>query len=154
MSVNDLRLVLVDGTIVKDGQLEKSERGIVYLPFCIASNKSYKKDGKYEKITDFFDLCLFGTYAEKCSQLLKKGMRVRVECELGTYKDPTSNYKHYTLRAKNIVVVDFPRKKESENDSDIENPEATDFPNLENEFETKAHDEIFKAIMQERAQIW
>lgn len=65
MSVNDLRIGILEGTITKDTELKHSETTHKpYVQFCIASNKSIKKNGNYEKDTVFFDLCLFGKMAE------------------------------------------------------------------------------------------
>lgn len=115
MSKNDLRLVVLEGTIVRDARLETSKNGLTYLPFTIASNQSYKTDEGYKEKTDFFNLSLFGMYAQKCATLLKKGMEVRVEGELGTVKDAKSNYTYCMVYVKKVTVTRFPRKKEEEN---------------------------------------
>jgi single-stranded DNA-binding protein len=55
MSVNDLRIGILEGTITKDTELKHSETTHKpYVQFCIASNKSIKKNGNYEKDTVFF----------------------------------------------------------------------------------------------------
>lgn len=127
MSVNDLRIGILEGTITKDTELKHSETTHKpYVQFCIASNKSIKKNGNYEKDTVFFDLCLFGKMVEVYAGILKKGMEVRVEGEIRTKKDE-NNHKTLVFYVGKLRITSFPHKKEGEKNTTVESSTEEDF---------------------------
>ena len=101
MSVNDLRIGILEGTITKDTELKHSETTHKpYVQFCIASNKSIKKNGNYEKDTVFFDLFI----EEKFSFEIKKVIFLPYIIRFYTffYDNPNFSQKHKNKYFKNI----------------------------------------------------
>ena len=70
------------GRIVKDAELKKTEKGLSYCEFTIASNLSFLKNQKYEEFTNYFSYCIFDKYAENIFKYLKKGTLVCVKSQL------------------------------------------------------------------------
>lgn len=77
----DTNNITIIGRLTKDAELKQSEYSIGF--FTIAVNRKKKHtDGNYEDEASFFDVNVFGRYAETIIDRLKKGVQVCVTGEL------------------------------------------------------------------------
>jgi len=77
--MNNLNSILIEGTIVRDLELQKTPKGTSVCNFALASNRFYKTDaGGFEKEVSFFNVEVWGKLAEALPAKGKKGSGVRV----------------------------------------------------------------------------
>jgi len=77
----DTNTTTLIGRLTKDAELKQSEYSVSF--FTIAVNRKKKQtDGNYEEEASFFDVNIFGKYAEIIIDRLKKGVQVCVTGEL------------------------------------------------------------------------
>jgi single-strand DNA-binding protein len=80
--MNDLNQLALNGRLTRDAELKYANSGTAICNFSLASNRSVKKDGKYEDEANFFDCTLFGKSAENLCKYLVKGQQVSISGEL------------------------------------------------------------------------
>ena len=98
MSINKF---IVAGNICRDPELRSTPSGVAVLQFAIANNE-YAKDGTQR--TNFFDCNMFGSRAEKLSDILAKGMKV---CVLGRVQQENwQDKKTGASRSRHVIIVD------------------------------------------------
>lgn len=80
MAINSVSL---SGNLARDPELKTSGATII-CNFCIAVDDSVKNrdTGQWERVPNFFDVSIFGKYAEAVAQRLHKGARVFVDGKL------------------------------------------------------------------------
>ena len=74
MGKKDLNVLVIQGGVTKDVELNYGSEGNAYTNFSIAHTKGEKKQ--------YFDVAAFGKLAEICSQYLKKGSQVILTGEI------------------------------------------------------------------------
>lgn len=116
MDVNELFL---EGRLVRDA--EYSVKGDVKVSrFTLVHNRAKKNDkGEYEEKPNFFNLAIFGNYAEKLTGALVKGRKVLVVGYLviSTYEKDGVRHDKPQIRVKDIRLGMLPssgNKKEPE----------------------------------------
>lgn len=75
---DDLNSITISGNVTRDIELKKSASGMSVGKFSVASNKSVKSGDSYEKKATFFNVVVFGKYAETLAKFVKKGSPVVV----------------------------------------------------------------------------
>ncbi len=80
--MNDINQLTILGNIVRDAELKMTSGGFGILRLTIAVSKTIKKDGDYKKSTSFFDIVVFGKYAESLVTICTKGKKIAVTGEL------------------------------------------------------------------------
>jgi single-strand DNA-binding protein len=76
--MNSLNSVLLEGNLVRDPEERRTSSDTVICSFCIAVNRSYKKDDDYVKEVSYFDIEVWAGLGEICIKNLTKGRGVRV----------------------------------------------------------------------------
>ena len=66
------------GHLVKDAELVTTANGVIYSKFTVANNSVKKHNDQYEQYTSYFDLKVFGKFAESINKYLVKGQTVAV----------------------------------------------------------------------------
>jgi single-strand DNA-binding protein len=100
--MEDTNNLTIIGRIVKDAELKQSEYPICY--FTIAVNRSKKnKEGQREGEASFFDINVFGKYAEIMVERLKKSVMV---CITGELKQERWEDKQQQKRSHVVITAD------------------------------------------------
>ena len=77
--MNPLNSILLEGNVVRDVQVRKTQKGTPVCNFTIASNRTYKSEaGSFEREVYFFDIEAWGKLSDICSENCSKGRGVRV----------------------------------------------------------------------------
>ena len=66
------------GNLTKDPELRSTPSGQKVGSFSLALNRSYKVDDQWQEATDFVDVVMWGTLAERVKQYVFKGRPVLV----------------------------------------------------------------------------
>lgn len=81
--MSDINLVVLEGHLTKNAELSYLQTGTAICKFAIANNKSKKNQaGEYESIASFFDVELWGPYAQAMAPHLTKGRHVTIQGRL------------------------------------------------------------------------
>ncbi len=92
------RVILI-GNLGRDPEVRRLENGAVVAKFSIATNENYKdKSGEWQTQTEWHDIVVWRTLAERAESTLKKGMAVYLEGKLihRTWKDQDDNNRKTT----------------------------------------------------------
>ena len=106
--------VILIGNLGRDPEVRRLENGAVVAKFTIATSESYKdKSGAWQEQTEWHNIVVWRTLAERAETQLKKGMPVYIEGKLThrSWKDQDGNDRYITE-----VVANYFRslaKKES-----------------------------------------
>jgi single-strand DNA-binding protein len=76
--MNNLNSILVEGNLVRDPELNHTQKGTPVCKFSIATNRFFKLDDEYQREVSFFDVTTWARLAEVCNEFLKKGRGVRI----------------------------------------------------------------------------
>ena len=105
--VIDTNVTTIIGRLTKDAELKQEPLQIGF--FTIATNQKKKNsDGSQEPEASFFDVNVFGNYAEVIIPQLKKGQQVSIIAELKQerWTDKEGNKKtRILLVAKSIQII-------------------------------------------------
>lgn len=108
------RVVLL-GNLTKDPQYFKTQSGISYARFTVATTKKY---GQNEE-TAFIGCIAWRGAADYLNQYAKKGSLVAVEGHIstGSYDDKTTGKKVYTtdVTADNVKLINGPKEPQDSN---------------------------------------
>lgn len=75
--------VILIGNLGKDPEVRRLENGAVVAKFSLATNESYKdKGGEWQTQTEWHDIIVWRTLAERAEQQLKKGSQIYMEGKL------------------------------------------------------------------------
>jgi single-strand DNA-binding protein len=98
--------VFLLGNLGSDPQIKFTKDGVMMAVFRLATNEFIRRNGTYEKITDWHTVRAFGKLADFCSKL-KKGDRVFVEGKLRSTSFESDNklYRVSMVIAKSIKVI-------------------------------------------------
>ncbi|MEN0002733.1 MAG: single-stranded DNA-binding protein [Bacteroidota bacterium] len=92
------RVILI-GNLGRDPEVRRLENGAVVAKFSIATNENYKdKSGEWQKQTEWHDIVLWRTLAERAERDLKKGLAIYLEGKLThrTWQDQDGNNRKTT----------------------------------------------------------
>ncbi len=92
------RVILI-GNLGRDPEVRRLENGAVVAKFPIATNESYRdKSGEWQTLTEWHDVVVWRTLAERAESQLKKGSLVYVEGKLThrTWQDQDGNNRYST----------------------------------------------------------
>ncbi|MDY2840446.1 MAG: single-stranded DNA-binding protein [Treponema sp.] len=77
--MNQLNSLIIEGNVVKNGELSEPTKGFKVCVFPVAVNRFYKnKNGEGVSEVSYFDVQTFGKMAELCEKQAEKGRGVRV----------------------------------------------------------------------------
>ncbi len=79
---NDINSVVLIGRVTRDAELKYTNAGTAICKFSIASNKKRKSGNDYIEEVSYFDITIWGKFAESISQYLNKGQQVCINGEL------------------------------------------------------------------------
>ncbi|NBC10074.1 MAG: single-stranded DNA-binding protein [Bacteroidetes bacterium] len=109
------RVILI-GNLGKDPEVRRLENGAVVAKFPVATNENYKdKSGEWQTITDWHDVVVWRTLAERAENTLTKGDQVYVEGKLShrTWQDKDGNNRRTTEVVANYFRIVNRRDKSS-----------------------------------------
>lgn len=104
------------GNVGKDPEY-KDVNGQGLLKFSLATPDGYKdKDGKWQDVTDWHNVVVWGRMAETLRQYIAKGSKLFVEGKLKTRTYEKNGEKRYTTEvvARDIVLCGDKRESSSE----------------------------------------
>jgi single-strand DNA-binding protein len=125
--------VFLLGNLGSDPQVKFTKDGVMMVIFRVATNEFIRRNGTYEKVTDWHTVRVFGKLAEFCSKL-KKGDRVFIEGKLKSSSFEIDNkiFRVSTVIAKSVKLIPQGLTKEEINRGEIYNNEDgevdEDFP--------------------------
>jgi len=113
--MNNLNTVLIEGQLTRDPFLTASAAQTVMCKMSLANNRYYlNKDGKWKQDPSYFSVYVFGSVAETCLRVLKKGRGIRVVGRLKQYSWPEAGI----TREKVAILAEHiefqPEKKQEE----------------------------------------
>jgi single-strand DNA-binding protein len=116
--------VFLLGNLGSDPQVKFTKDGVMMVIFRVATNEFIRKNGTYEKVTDWHTVRVFGKLAEFCSKL-KKGDRVFIEGKLKSSSFEIDNkiFRVSTVIAKSVKLIPQGITKEEIDISEIYNNE-------------------------------
>lgn len=123
------RVILI-GNLGRDPEVRRLENGAVVAKFSIATNENYRdKSGEWQSLTEWHDIVLWRSLAERAETQLKKGMPVYVEGKLThrTWEDQDGNKRKTTE-----VVGNYFRSLASRRDG--EGGPGNYFPSADDEY--------------------
>lgn len=126
------RVILI-GNLGRDPEVRRLENGAVVAKFPMATNESYKdKSGEWQTLTEWHDIVVWRSLAERAEAQLKKGMPVYVEGKLThrTWEDQDGNKRRTTE-----VVANYFRSLASRRDGD---GGGGYFPSADDEYTTRS----------------
>lgn len=80
------------GNVVRDPIFKTTNNGKFYCRFSIAVESSYRKDNKYIKATEFFNLVAWEKMAQFCEKSIKQGTRIFVTATPKNYRPQDSKF--------------------------------------------------------------
>lgn len=109
--------VILIGNLGRDPELKHFENGGMIAKFPLATNENYRdKAGEWQTITDWHNIILRGSAAERAEKNLHKGDTIYVEGKIRTRKWQDANGNdHYTTE---IFVLSYRILSKRENNSE------------------------------------
>jgi len=101
------RVILI-GNLGKDPEVRRLENGAVVAKFSVATDENYKdKSGEWQTITDWHNVVVWRTLAERAESTLNKGMQVYVEGKLShrSWQDKDGNNRRTTEVVANYFRI-------------------------------------------------
>jgi len=101
------RVILI-GNLGKDPEVRRLENGAVVAKFSIATNENYKdRSGEWQTLTEWHDIVVWRTLAERAESSLSKGDAVYVEGKLThrSWQDQDGNNRRTTEVVANYFRV-------------------------------------------------
>ncbi|MCB0628637.1 MAG: single-stranded DNA-binding protein [Saprospiraceae bacterium] len=92
------RVILI-GNLGKDPEVRRLENGAVVAKFSVATNENYRdKSGEWQTLTEWHDVVVWRSLAERAETQLKKGMLVYVDGKLThrSWEDQDGNKRRTT----------------------------------------------------------
>lgn len=110
------RVILI-GNLGRDPEVRRLETGAVVAKFSLATNESYKdKNGEWQTQTEWHDVVVWRTLAERAESTLKKGMSVYIEGKLThrNWQDQDGNTRYATeVVASYFRIISGSRREEA-----------------------------------------
>ena len=114
---NDLNNVTVSGNLTRDPELRNTTGGTSVANLGIAVNKSRKVDDEYVDAVSFFDVTVWGNYAELVARKLQKGDAISLTGEVEQQRweaEDGSKRSKVVIIARQIVGAGMFRSKDDE----------------------------------------
>lgn len=92
------RVILI-GNLGRDPEVRRLENGAVVAKFSVATNENYKdKSGEWQTQTEWHDIVVWRSLAERAEQQLKKGAQIYLEGKLThrSWQDQEGNNRRTT----------------------------------------------------------
>lgn len=92
------RVILI-GNLGRDPEMRRLENGVTVAKFPIATNENYRdKNGEWQTLTEWHDIVVWRSLADRAEAQLKKGMPVYIEGKLThrTWQDQDGNNRKTT----------------------------------------------------------
>lgn len=92
------RVILI-GNLGRDPEVRRLENGAVVAKFSVATNENYKdKSGEWQTQTEWHDVVVWRSLAERAEQQLKKGAQIYLEGKLThrSWQDQEGNNRRTT----------------------------------------------------------
>lgn len=125
MPATNINSVTMNGNLTKEPDL-KEAGGTSVCELRIATNSSFKKDGKWESKAHFFQVNVWGAQGENCAKYLKKGSKVsilgRLEYQQWKNKDDQVNSRVIIVANQIEFLANYKTTeevKESESDDSL-----------------------------------
>ena len=120
MSLNSVNIM---GNLTRDPEMKYIPSGKAVCSLSIANNRVYTKNG--EKVTEvsYFDVEVWGLFAENCSKYLTKGNGIIVEGRLRQDRWEKDGKAHSRVRITANAVHFLPKKQN--NNADESQPAAS-----------------------------
>ncbi|MEZ5040630.1 MAG: single-stranded DNA-binding protein [Saprospiraceae bacterium] len=121
------RVILI-GNLGRDPEVRRLENGAVVAKFSIATNENYKdKGGEWQTQTEWHDVVVWRSLAERAEQQLKKGGQVYLEGKLThrTWQDQEGNNRRTTEVVGNYFRL-LSRREGGSSDGGSDFPSAND----------------------------
>ena len=99
------RVILI-GNLGRDPEVRRLENGAVVAKFSVATNENYKdKSGEWQTQTEWHDVVVWRSLAERAEQQLKKGAQIYLEGKLThrKYQDKEGNDRYITEVVANTL---------------------------------------------------
>ncbi len=80
--MTDTNHVIIIGRLTRDAETRYTTSGTCTTKASIATNRSVKRDDKWQDEASFFDVTIWGKMAEGLSKYLTKGTQIAVDGEL------------------------------------------------------------------------
>ena len=120
--MNFLNKAQIIGNLTRDPEIRELKNGQNVCTLGVATNRHWKTpDGNYQEEVEFHNVVCWGKLAELAEKLLQKGTKVFFEGRLRTRNwEDENGIKHYRTEivAQDMIVLS--RKKESENNEEID----------------------------------
>jgi single-strand DNA-binding protein len=98
------RVILI-GNLGRDPEVRSLENGAMVAKFSLATSESYRdKENNWQELTEWHDIIVWRTVAERAEKSLKKGMTIYLEGKLThrTWQDKDGNNRKTTE-----IVADY-----------------------------------------------
>jgi single-strand DNA-binding protein len=124
------RVILI-GNLGRDPEVRRLENGAMVAKFPIATNENYKdRNGEWQQQTEWHDIVVWRSLAERAENTLKKGMAVYIEGKLThrTWQDQDGNNRRTTEVVANYfrILSSTGGRKDSSGDGGGYFPSAND----------------------------
>ncbi len=124
-----LNKVMIIGRLGRDPELRYTPSGRAVSTFTVATSRSWNtSNGERRTETEWFNVVAWGSLAEICNQLLRKGTQVYIEGRLHTRRwEDENGVRHYRTEivANEMVVLS------DRNHHNAPTPEASDQATVE-----------------------
>lgn len=117
--------VIQIGRLTKAAEMKISKTGSAIVSFTIGVSELCKaENGEFATRSNFFDVVMFGKYAQACMQSLTKGREVAIKGRLKQerWMKDGKNYSRVVIYAEDLQVLREPKAHET-----VEEPPSTDF---------------------------
>lgn len=116
--MTDLNTVCLVGRLAQDAAVETKPSGLVICKFTLVVNRNKKKkdSDEWESKPSFINMTIFGNFAEKISEKLKKGVTVAVNGHLeeDVWLDGNTKKSKLTVKPDSLNVISY--KKAADTD--------------------------------------
>jgi len=119
-----MNLITITGNVGKDSELKHLQSGTAILTFSLAVERNYQKD-KDNKVSDWFNVTLFGKYGEIMANHIKKGTKVLVSGEMQITYDKEKQKTYTNVNADKVEMLKWA------NDSSDKEIKESDFAAVE-----------------------
>lgn len=116
--------VIEIGRLTKNAEMKLSKAGSAIVNFTIGVSELCKaENGEFATRSNFFDVVMFGRYAQACMQSLTKGREVAIKGRLKQerWTKDGKNYSRIVIYAEDLQVL-----REPKNQGTVEEPPNMD----------------------------
>ena len=103
--------LIITGNVGKDSELAYLQNGTAILKFSMAVERGYQKD-KQNKVSDWFNIVMFGKYGETMANHIKKGTKVLVSGEMQITYDKEKQKTYTNVNADKVEMLKWANESE------------------------------------------